>query len=194
MTPEDLIARGGAVLALDTNAITGFGRLQRLCNLVAQLREPPHPIEIRLYVPAVVHAEVLFDLQQSYGQTYDADIVLRGLKDKGLEVQPFEERHAEHAAARLGRSFPSREDWRAAKKKRCLQCLGLREQDVQVAGSGASCGATIDFVIAAHATHEGWILVTDDKGPDFAGIERKMKLEQVERCLADLLASRAAPS
>lgn len=192
-TPEDLMASGRAIFALDTNAVLGFRRLQHLCNVVNHLRTEPDPLDFRLYVPAVVHMEVLFDLRQMCGEEYDPQEVLQGLIDKGLHVQPFEGSHAEHAAARLGKEFPKSTDWYAAKRKQCVQCLGLSERDVRIVSSGKSCGATIDFVIAAHASHEGWILVTDDNGPDFAELELKIKLGRLEEVLNDLLMQRRGP-
>src|SRR6185436_295044 len=110
--------------------------------------------------------------------------------DKGLEIKPFNEAHAAQAAARLAANFPGTADWHAAKRKRCVQCLGFREQDVRVQASGKRCGATVDWVIAAHAAEEGWILVTDDTGPDFAGLELKMELGRVEQFLGELAAKR----
>lgn len=189
-SPEALIARGRAVLALDTNALRGFKRLQQLCNVVNHLRKPPEPLDLRLCVPSVVHMEVLFDLRQMKREEYDAQTVVQGLIDKGLEILPFDKQHAEHAAARLGASFPSDAEWHAGKRKRCLQCLGGRDDAARLPGSGKRCGATVDFVIAAHAAHEGWILVTNDDGPDFAGLELKMTLERVEQLLAALLEQR----
>jgi hypothetical protein len=137
--------------------------------------------------------EVLFDLRQSFGAGYDARQVVQGIIDKGLEVQPFDVQHAEHAAARLGASFPMPGDWHAAKRKRCLECLGLRDKNIPTSGSGKKCNATVDFALAAHAAYEGWILVTDDTGPDFIGLELKIKLERLEALLQDLLESRDVP-
>jgi predicted nucleic acid-binding protein len=187
---EQRIEAGGAILALDTNALTGFQRLADLCNHVNLLRAPPDPLDIRLCVPSVVHMEVLFDLQQHYGSTFDAKQVLDGLLTKGLEIKPFAEKHAEQAAARLAANFPQPADWHASKRKRCIQCLGLRENHIQPLGSGKRCGATVDWLIAAHAAQEGWILVTNDDGPEFVGLHLKMTLEHLEQCLQDLLARR----
>jgi hypothetical protein len=45
-------------------------------------------------------------------------------------------------------------------------------------------------VIAAHAAHEGWILVTDDNDPEFAGLDLKVKLGRLEEILTELVARR----
>ncbi len=186
MTPEERIAAGGAVLALDTNALSGFRRLAGVCNRVNLLRTASSPLDIHLCVPSVVHMELLFDLWQTHGADFDAKVVLQGLLDKGLTIAQFDEEHAEHAALRLAKSFPEKADWHAAKRRRCIQCLGLGLSDADaslLASKKKPCGATIDWVIAAHAAHEGWILVTSDKGPEFAGLELKMSLEQLEQVL-----------
>jgi predicted nucleic acid-binding protein len=186
MTPEERIAAGGAVLALDTNAIYGLRRLAKLCNHVNLLRSAADPLDIRLCVPAVVHMEVLFDLRQNRGPGFDANIVVQSLVDKGLTIAPFEERHAMHAAERLAESFPQNADWQAAKRRHCIDCLGLglpEDKARELASRKRSCGATIDWVIAAHAAHEGWILVTNDNQSEFAGLKLKMKLEQLEQIL-----------
>lgn len=195
MTPEERIAAGGAVLALDTNAIYGLGRLAKVCNHVNLLRAAAEPLDIRLCVPAVVHMEVLFDLRQNIGTKFDANIVVQGLLDKGLTIAPFEERHAVHAAERLAESFPHKADWQAAKRRHCIECLGLglsEEKAYELESRKKPCSATIDWVIAAHAAHEGWILVTNDKGAEFAGLKLKMKLEQLEQILATQVERRCA--
>lgn len=192
MTPEERIASGGAVLALDTNALTGFRRLAGLCNRVNLLRFAAEPLDLRLCVPAVVHMEVLFDLRQHHGASFDDKAMLQGLLDKGLTVAPFDEKHAARAAAHLAANFPQNADWQIAKRRRCLQCLGLTrpEEEARALASKKKCGATVDWVIAAHAAHEGWILVTSDNGPEFAGLELKLSLEQLEQILADLVEKR----
>jgi hypothetical protein len=192
MTPEERIETGGATLAFDTNALTGFQRLADLCDQVNLLRGGPEPLDVRLCVPAVVHMEVLFDLRQRHGVAFDAEAVLRGLLDKGLSIAPFGEEHATRAAARLADNFPQTADWHAAKRKRCLQCLGLGEPEGRMLSSGKRCGATVDWVIAAHAAHEGWILVTSDNGPEFAGLELKLTLAQLEQALAAIVKRRRA--
>lgn len=195
MTPEERIAAGGAVLALDTNALTGFRRLAALCNQVNLLRKAPEALDLRLCVPAVVHMEVLFDLRQHIGAAFDADAVLQGLLDKGLTVAPFAEEHAARAAAHLAASFPDNADWQTAKRRRCVECLGLvrsEEAARAISSKKKRCGATVDWVIAAHAAHEGWILVTDDPGPEFAGLELKLSLPELEQILAALMVKRQA--
>lgn len=180
MTPEERIASGGAVLALDTNALTGFRRLAGLCNSINLLRTTAEPLDLRLCVPAVVHMEVLFDLRQRHGVSFDADSVLQGLLDKGLTVAPFDEKHAARAAAHLAANFPRNADWQIAKRRRCIQCLGLVLPDEEaraLALRKRPCGATVDWVVAAHAAHEGWILVTSDNGPEFAGLELRVSAE-----------------
>jgi hypothetical protein len=136
--------------------------------------------------------EVLFDLRQHLGATYDAETVLQGLLDKGLTIASFEEKHAASAAEHLAANFPRNEDWQLAKRQSCIQCLGLvrREEEARALASKKLCGATVDWVIAAHAAHEGWILVTSDKGPEFARLEMKLSLERLEQILADLVERR----
>lgn len=183
----ELIAAGGAVLAFDANALCGFRRLGKLCEVVNQLRQAPVSLDIHLYVPALAHAEVLFDIRQDMGPAFHAKRVVQGLIDLGLVIQPFEERHAERAAEWLGEAYPSTEAWYAAKKQRFIKSLGLDEKKTASNVTGKKCAATVDFYIAAHAAQEGWILVTDDGGPDFEKIERKIDLSSLEQCLRGML-------
>lgn len=195
MTPEERITAGGAVLALDTNALSGFRRLAGVCNSVNLLRTAAEPLDIRLCVPSVVHMEVLFDVRQTLKAAFDPNVVLQGLVDKGLTIEPFDAKHAEHAAERLAESFPRSEDWQAAKRRHCIEYLGLglsEERVRELAAKKKRCSATIDWVIAAHAAHEGWIMITNDKGPEVASLELKMSLEQLEDILASQVARRCA--
>jgi hypothetical protein len=187
------LAAGGLALAFDTNALFPDGQFIRVCNDVARMNErlsrrglPP----LRLLASAVAHTEKLFDLKQRLRDTFDIGVVLQGLASKGLEIQPFTTVHALETATPLGERHATSDEWQAAKKKRCLQCLGLKA-DMEVPGSGRECGATMDWLIGGHARAEGCVLVTDDTGPEFAGLGDCVKLETLAEALRELL--RTAP-
>jgi predicted nucleic acid-binding protein len=183
------LAAGGLALAFDTNALFSDRALIAVCSDVARVndrlsRRGLRPL--RLLTSAVAHAEKLVDLKQKYKATFDAGVILRGLASKGLEIQDFTTDHALETATRLGERHTTTDDWRAAKKKRCLQCLGLGT-DTLVTASGKGCGATVDWLIGGHARAEGCVLVTDDTGPEFAGLVDRVKLETLAEALRALL-------
>ncbi|OJT16990.1 hypothetical protein BO221_47070 [Archangium sp. Cb G35] len=144
-------------------------------------------------MPAVVHMEMLLDIRQrllQMGSPYDASVVDQGLRDKGLQVVAFEKHHAERAAELIAGMFPDASAWREAKRLRYVRTLGLHDSE-ELRKVGKRCSATIDWLIAAQASQEGWVLVTDDQGVEFKAVEMKMRLGELEELLRALLATKA---
>lgn len=194
--PEERVRAGNVTLALDTNAMyLAKKRLLDLCNSVNRLNAGPNALNLRLCVPAVVHMEMLLDIRHvllQKGSPYDAAVVDQGLRDKGLQVMAFEKHHAERAAELLAGRFPDAPAWREAKRLRYVRSLGLNDTD-ELRKTGKRCSATIDWLIAAQALQEQWVLVTDDQGAEFAGVEQKLRLAQLEQLLAELLGNPRGP-
>jgi hypothetical protein len=192
VTPQEIAARlrpGGVALAFDTNALFGEGSLFAVCNDVARHNEHLATrglLPVRLVVSTVAHTEKLFDLKQEFRDRFDGGVILRGLQRKGLVVQPFEAAHALATAQRLGERYPKSAEWHEAKRLRCLHCLGLSTATA-TPGTGKGCGATVDWLIGGHARAEGCVLVTNDTGPEFAGLVDRVKLDVLEAALHDIL-------
>ncbi|HSN97892.1 MAG TPA: hypothetical protein VLS89_06325 [Candidatus Nanopelagicales bacterium] len=192
MTGDEIAARlrgGAVVLAFDTNAVHADKRLIALCNLVSR-----HNIRltgegrapVRLVISTVAYAEKLFDLKQRWRGAFDIGAILEGLRSKGIEVQPFDARHALETAARLGERYPDDAAWQRAKRDRCLHCLGLPPGAAQAPGTGRTCGATVDWLIGGHARAEGCVLVTDDQDPELSGTLERVGLDALEAALRKL--------
>lgn len=192
MTPEEVAARareGGVTFAFDTNALFGEGPLFAVCNAVSRYNERLAARELaplRLVVCAVAHAEKVFDLKQAFKGTFNIDAIVQGLQRKGLIIQPFDVNHALETAVRLGERYTTIAEWRAAKKERCLECLGLPPGTL-APGSGKYCGTTVDWLIGGHARSESALLVTDDAGPEFVGLTDCLKLSTLKAAIDQLL-------
>lgn len=192
MTPEEVAARareGGVTFAFDTNAVFGEGPLFAVCNAVSLYNERLAArglAPLRLVVCTVAHAEKVFDLKQKFRGTFNIDVIVRGLQRKGLIIQPFDVKHALATAVRLGERHTTTAEWRAAKKKRCLECLGL-PRETPAPGSGAQCGAMVDWLIGGHALSEGALLVTDDTGPELVGLTERLKLSTLKTAIEQLV-------
>jgi hypothetical protein len=185
----DKARSGGLTLAFDTNALFRDKRLFAVCNGVSRYNERLKErglSPVRLVVCTVAHAEKLFDLKQAFKETFDRDVILQGIQRKGLIIQAFEIRHAMETGVRLGERHATPDAWHAAKKKRCLQCLGL-PSETPLEATGQGCGATVDWLIGGHARAEGFVLVTDDTGPEFKGLTERLKLSTLEEALEQLL-------
>jgi hypothetical protein len=192
VTRDEIAARlsgGGLKLAFDTNALYFDRRLVALCsdtevwNERLERRALPR---VQLVVCTVAHAEKLIDLKQIHRDRFDRGVILRGLTRKGLRIQPFEAEHALETGIRLGERYPEEADWHRAKKERYLRSLGL-SLTTEAPGSGKRCGATVDWLIGAHASAEGCVLVTEDTGPEFDGLTGRVRLEVLEAALGQLL-------
>lgn len=194
MTKDEIAARirrGGLALAFDTNALYVDRRLIALCAQIARCNERLRQRGLkpaRLIVCAVAHVEKLFDLKQKYRDAFDFGAILDGLRSKGLEIQAFDASHARETAIRLGERYPSTSDWRRAKRQRCIRCVGLDPERVTAPGSGQRCGAAVDWLIGAHARAEGCVLVTDDAGPEFAGLAERVQLATLSDAVQEILA------
>lgn len=192
MNGEELTNRlreGGLKLAFDTNALFIDRKFTALCGVVSRWNEQlsaGRKQPVRLVVCTVAHAEKLFDLKQRWRNTFDIQNILAALRSKGLEVEPFDTRHALEMATRLGEFYPGDEAWRQAKRERCIRCIGLEPMQVPASGSDKRCGATVDWLIGAHARAEGCVLVTDDKGPELRNLER-VSLDTLASALQQLI-------
>jgi predicted nucleic acid-binding protein len=189
MTADALIERARAQpvrLLLDTNVVFSHRVLEQISSGVNRLNASG--TDISLFVSAVVHAEKLFDLRQGLGARYDAAEVLRATRARGLKVLAFEERHADHTAELLAQSFPTGDAWCAAKRKCCVDCLGLPDAGASAPGKGMTCSATVDWLIAGHALANGCILVTDDCGPEFRQVVDRVNRDTLTQALERMLA------
>jgi len=191
---EDRIRGGDATLAFDTNAIIGFsgaearvtfGAFWTVCDDASRLRdEAREPLSIEIVVPALAHLEVLHDLRTTIGARFDRARVERELQSKQVAIPPFHDEAALKASETLHRWFPDAGLWRAAKRARCLEVLGLRD------APGQAGLASIDWAIAAQAEAEGWILVTDDARAEFNHVSHKITKSVLRRLLDGLLRER----
>jgi hypothetical protein len=182
MTEDDIVgflegASPGAkrpALAFDTNAIFGDHpdadpgvELIDTINRANELRGAAP--RIAMVIPAVVLHEKLRQMGQRYGARFDVTLPLRFLSAKNLVVKGFGAPHAIGIATRLQRLYPKQGDWRAFKKRRCLECLGL-PATTTTKSDGSKCGATVDWLIVGHPAAKGYLLITDDAGPEFQGV------------------------
>lgn len=67
-------------------------------------------------------------------------------------------------------NYPTTKEWHAAKCHNAISHLGLLKKAAEIPGKHFP--ATVDWFIAGQARGRGWLLVTRDRGPEFAGLER----------------------
>lgn len=187
-----LLCQGKLTIAFDTNAVFSHRKFWRICNKINQLNDK-HRYEFNLTVSALVHTEKLFDLKQELKERYNLEIVSQSLSSKHVSIKPFEVRHAEATASVIGEQFPTNDDWRKFKRQKCIDCLGLQRTE-HIPGKGKKCGATVDWFIVGHAYCEDYLLITQDGGEEFKGIEKKTDLESLEAAIDQLLTEQMKPA
>ena len=176
--------RSGVTLAVDTNAVFGR-RLLQLADQVNRLREPPTAFPVVLVIPALVHAEHLAQVRPKRAD-FSAEVAQAALISKGFgadgphRIAAFNASDAEASAAILARWTLT--DWPLAKQRRCAAMLG-----VPLPEKAGRCSATVDWFIAAQAEAQGWLLITDDGGPEFQGHTRRSTYNSLMRALEALL-------
>lgn len=193
MNEDEIAGRlrtGGLKLAFDTNAIEADKRRDAVCDSVAQWNAKLAArslLPVHLVVCAVVHHEKVFHLKRRFGDKFNPSIIVTGLKSKGLATEAYDAQHAMETGAWIGERYPTSSDWHRAKKERSLRSVGLDPIKVEAPGTGKECGATVDWLIIGHARAEGCVLVSDDTGPEFAGLVDRVKLGTLEAALQKLV-------
>lgn len=187
---EARLRAGGLTLAFDTNAVENHRAFLDACDAIQRLNARREAQKIGLAVYAVAHGEKLLHLRQGHKQDllgpFDDDHICADLKDRGIEIMAFEERHARRVAVRLQERYRTRQEWREEKKQRYLQALGMVAHAGLSTATGKKCSATVDWLLAAQAEIEGHILVTDDKGPEFACLAERVPFDTLAEALGRL--------
>jgi len=181
-----LLYDGNLTIAFDTNVVRQIRRFLSLCDSINRINDARHCL-MRLVVSAIVHTETLFDLKQKYQEQYDINDINRVLNRKHISIVPFEPHHAQAVAQLIGKQFPSNDEWYTFKRQDCINCLGINQANIPIPGSGKKCGATVDWLIAGYAYAEECLLVTDDKGKEFDGINKKTTLKVIEAAVNEFL-------
>lgn len=167
----DLEART-PTLALDTNAIFGRSGGLDLLDAINRANEARGDApEIRLVLSSVVWCEKLRQMGERFGARFDPSLPLDIAHEKKVVIEPFDGEHAKVVAQRLAERFPSRQAWADAKRARYLRALGLAADTPT--RDGTHCSGTIDWLVVGHAEAMGYLLVSDDGGPEFDGVTRR---------------------
>lgn len=178
--------RSDAAIAFDTSAMRTGGKRWRaeVAQLVSRINEGRPGTPIRMFVPATAHAEMLHDYRQALQEKYSSAVIASGMRNLGFEVMDFTVAHAEHFARFAALDFPSSEEWREHKARRCLKCLGLPQTHPV---PDRPCSATIDWFIASQADAHGHLLVVEDDGVEFRRVALRVKHTVLDQALRKLL-------
>lgn len=183
MTVDELVQRMEAApigLAFDTNFLFAANSQTALTDVAEKVNQANERLRpgskrgpITVYLPALVHAERAYQIRRSRAaraQSFDLSYIRESLEDLGFEFVPFEQPDAEGAVEHLFALYPDDDSWHAAKK------------------SKGSTSATVDWYIAGQAAHRGWLVVTDDGGPEWQGlpkVKRATLLAALDRITAE---------
>lgn len=169
--------RTGATFALDSNAVWDT-RLLGLADLINRVDSIGAGPPVRLVIPALVHGEHLVQEREKRPQ-FDLRLPLQTLADKRVTVVSYEQHDAEHFSEWLHEQFPTRQQ---RHQGRWLRLLG-GEANLP----DRPCPATNDWHISAQAVGRNWICVSDDTGPEFQGVDRKVNTTQLRAALEKFL-------
>lgn len=179
-------------LAFDTNAIfgntgrdAGFELINAINRANAERGDAP---EVGLVVSSVVLHEKIRQMRQRYLGEFDDTQPLRFLREKHITVEAFDHSHALKVASRIQGLYPTKEDWWTFKKASCLNCLKVEES--ATSETGEACGATVDWLIVGHADAMGYLLVSDDRGPEFDAVTLRAKRDVTLAAAKRVLAAR----
>lgn len=189
LADEEIAARleAGVTLALDTNVSRSSRVMVRLLDLAAAVAA--RGLDVRLAVPAPAFAEILMDLREHFAARYDPDRIATFLTENArLDIPAFDASDADHMAARLHARFGDDERWQQARIDAAFAELRLSGEADGLRRAKARCSASIDWLIGSQADRRGWLLVTDDRGPEFADIALRAGFAAVRAALKRLAA------
>lgn len=165
----------GVVVAFDTSALHG----PRAMTLAGALMRWNHANEasVLLVVSALCVAERNAQERRRRGEEFDPSVVTAFLETYQMRVEGFTEEDAGEAARWFATLAPTDDAWQELKVERFRDELGTRESLPRVS-------ASVDWFIAAHAYARGWLLVTDDKGPEFRSLTRRCGVDVLMEAVA----------
>jgi len=178
-----LLRTSDVKIAFDTNALESDRRFNQLCNSINRINQK-FRFQLQLTIPTLAYFEKLYHLKQKHSDSYDFDLILKGLQGKQVQIMSFEPIHAEGVVGLIHTQFSTREEWLAAKIKRCAKCLGINEK---IVSGSKKCSATVDWLIAGYAIKENSLLITNDQGIEFKDVNKKTTLEIFEQAIQELL-------
>lgn len=159
---RELLQRGTATIAFDTNAVFGSQVLE-LADL-ANAWGARTGTRVGLAVGVLPFIERQAKERRARGERFDPAVVEQSLKRKGVEIAVFDLHDAEAASEWLAGVAPTDAPWQALKLARTRRLAELPDDTL------ARLPATVDWFIAAHAAARGWLLVTADGGAEFAHV------------------------
>lgn len=174
------------VLAVDTNIDHASPKnVIDLANQVNRLRFKG--IKIYLVVPAIVVAEREAQVRREKKDKYDENIVRSFFKSKA-EIAPFDDSTAFLAAQWLATAIVTSDDWKNSKWKAfCEQFKSEAEIYQRLIQHPKRISMTTDWLIAAQAASQGWIVLTEDKGKEWNNVMHISAIDAIkalEVCLS----------
>ena len=134
-----------------------------------------------LVIPALIHAERVFQLRRLHGTTFNATVIQSWFQSYAgvVVIEPLDVPAAESVASALHARYPVDADWRQAKCVAYHRCAGTQPP----AGAGARrCGAPLDLYVAALASPQRPV-ITEDHGPEWGGAPEGSVLRYEEALL-----------
>lgn len=195
---RERILSGRATLAVDTNIVHGgLGHLFGVANLVKHFNEKKPANQINLVVSAVVYMEVVNHTWHAKLKDFEYDrrsveqrikLQIEELSEKGISIVSFDQKQAENTAQVLSGWYKTDAEWQRAKQIVFQETLCLNDKFFSSKNKQAlNCNATIDWVIAAQADAQNWILVTNDLGPEFSNVRLKINWDELKTMMKELL-------
>jgi PIN domain nuclease of toxin-antitoxin system len=172
--PSPDLLEGLRGFLFDTNTLWEWRRVEGICV-------EAHRRGMVVALCSLVHGERTRQERIHYGTGYSQETIDIWMEENHMQIISVERRHAEQFALDAATRYPTENDWYAYKRQRCIDCLGLQDTS-GVKGKGQTCGAPVDWFIAATAAEENLLLVTADRGPEFASV-KTATLKEVEQRL-----------
>ncbi len=159
------------VMMLDTNAVA-FNKVLTLADAVNSWSTSTRRHgALLLRVSPLVFAERNAQERRRLADDFDPKRVWQTLASKAIGVLTFDPLTADFVSETLARWFPNGDSWQDAKWERVREMYG--DSNPPKLRPARQISATVDWFIAA-SVPKGSVLVTDDRGSEFARVERSV--------------------
>lgn len=187
----EVLLKGGVTVSVDTNKANSTRLMKDLSDAISRLNEAwaisAAGVRVTLVVSAIAFAELLLDHHQSSNSPFNFKLIDRFLASTGIGIEGFLDLDARHFAHRVWQLVGDDEAWQRAKINNCFAELRLSARKEELLHPKARCSATLDWLIASQAEGREWLLVTEDRGDEFQGVERITTFETLKAALDRLV-------
>lgn len=191
------IGERALTFVFDTNAIWSQKKFKDLVEKAERINQSLlEPQRIRFQVPSLCVGEKLLHLSRCVRDRYDPELFFNGLQElpaRTVGILDYSRADAVQFVRIFQADYDDPSQWYALKRDWYLERLTLSAHRLEEKGIalardvGKRCSLTIDWFIRAHVEAPDHWLVTNDGGPEYKSLERRLTLRDLDQLISTRL-------